>query len=257
LSELPSLEAAPTIVLHLAFLTKDRAEAMDEDEYSRANRAVSKHVLDSLDRIGAQAVFVASSGAAAYADDATAAPAMRLYGALKREEEVAFSQWAEQRGRRAVVCRLFALSGPYINKHQNYALASFIIDALARRPITVRASRPVLRGYVAIREVMSLAFAMLLESERGVVRFETGGAPMEMQAIAEEISAQLGPVPVHRPQVADGDRDEYLGNHDDYRRILSDYGVESVTFAQQVTETAAFFLSEKERMRVASTGAAC
>src|SRR5689334_7183926 len=42
LVEIANLDARPSIVLHLAFLTKDRAERMDEAEYIRANRAVSE-----------------------------------------------------------------------------------------------------------------------------------------------------------------------------------------------------------------------
>src|SRR5574338_236013 len=57
-----ALPRAPTLVLHLAFLTKDKVGGMDENEYRRANRALSRTVLDALDDIGATAVFVASSG---------------------------------------------------------------------------------------------------------------------------------------------------------------------------------------------------
>src|SRR5687767_15978390 len=46
-----SLDLRPTIVLHFAFLTKERAEAMDEEAYCRANRQVDQAVLDALDII--------------------------------------------------------------------------------------------------------------------------------------------------------------------------------------------------------------
>ncbi len=163
LADVAKLEFAPTIVLHLAFLTKDRAEAMDEAAYRAANRELSNTLIDALDAIGAIAVFVASSGAAYRADDPVASPAMRLYGTLKCEQEALFADWAEARNKRAVIARIFNISGPYINKHQSYALAAFILDALASRPISIRATRPVVRGYVAVRELMSLAFALLLD----------------------------------------------------------------------------------------------
>ena len=69
-------------------------------------------MLEALDRIDARAIFVASSGAAAAAEDPTASPAMSVYGWLKKGDEDAFAGWAEERGRRAVICRIFALSGP-------------------------------------------------------------------------------------------------------------------------------------------------
>jgi nucleoside-diphosphate-sugar epimerase len=91
LTDLVWLPAEPSLLLHFAFLTKDRAETMSEADYRAANRAISDAVLSALEPIGAQAVFLASSGAAAKADDPAAHAAMRLYGAMKRDDEDAFA----------------------------------------------------------------------------------------------------------------------------------------------------------------------
>ena len=237
-----ALPQAPTLVLHLAFLTKDRVADMDEQDYRRANRAISQTVLDALDDIGATAVFVASSGAAEFADDGDAAPDLRLYGSLKKADEDAFAQWAEKlHGRRAVIARIFALSGPHINKHDTYALASFIADALAGRPITIRANFPVFRSYVAIRELMSLIFAAMLEEGSGVLCFSTGGERLEMRRVAETVSRAVGAVAIQRPPLKSGPVDEYVGDDSAYRKLLSRFGIEHRPFEQQVIETAASF----------------
>jgi UDP-glucuronate decarboxylase len=234
-----ALPASPTLVLHLAFLTKDKIAGMDQEEYRRLNLVLSRTVIEALDMIGASAVFVASSGAAEYADDPAASPAMRLYGSLKKADENAFASWAEECGRRAVIARIFALSGPHINKHDNYALASFIRDALAGRAIAIRSDIPVYRSYVAIREIMSLVFAAMLDEPAGVVRLSTGGERLEMQRIAEIVAEALGPVPVERPPLRTGKADEYVGNDVAYQRLLSVYGIEHLRFRDQVAETAA------------------
>lgn len=256
-----SLVPMPTLVLHFAFLGKDRAEAMAEDDYRAANQAIGRTVLGSLDRIGAEGIFVSSSGAAAFADDPNASPAMRLYGRLKKDDERMFAGWAEAAGKRAVIARIFNLSGPYINKHGSYALASFILDALAGRPVEVRAARPVIRGYVAIRELMSLVLALLLEEARGVVRFDTGGRAMEMQEIAEAVARVCGPVAVRRPPLEDVPADEYAGTAGPYAALLGDRNVETVAFEQQITETAQFLSKNEDsgwmqRKHHASAGAA-
>ncbi|KAG5733727.1 hypothetical protein E4T56_gene1887, partial [Termitomyces sp. T112] len=152
LSDMAWLPGEPTIVLHTAFLTKDRAEVMDEAAYIAANRAISEAVLKALGPIGAEAIFVASSGAAAKVDDPKAGAAMRLYGALKREDEERFAAWADETGKRAVIARIYALTGPYINKPGAYAIASFLADAMAGRPVEVRAPKKGVRAYVPIRE---------------------------------------------------------------------------------------------------------
>lgn len=236
LARMAELPPEPSFVLHFAFLTKDRAEDMDEAAYRSANAAIGETVLAALDRIGATAVFVASSGAAMRAHDAGAVPAMRLYGELKLADEDRFAAWAKATGKRAVIARIFALTGPYINKLQAYAIASFILDGLAGRTIGVRAPRRVIRAYVAIRELMSLAFALLCESRPGVVRFDSGGEPLELGGVAAEVAAAFPGSAVERAEVTEAVDDRYHGDCDAYAVLLKSNGIMSVSLAVQIAE---------------------
>lgn len=237
LVELARMAPAPTWVLHFAFLTKDRAETMDEAEYRAANAGIRDSVLEALEPIGAEAVFVASSGAAYKAKDPQAAPAMRLYGELKARDEAAFAAWSEATGKRAVIARIFNLTGPYINKHQAYALASFILDGLAGRAITVRASREVVRGYVAIDELMSLAFAEMAAAPDGVVRFDSGGEPLELGEVARVVAAQFSKVEVARAAVSEAVADVYHGDAAAYAERLRRHGIPPQALEEQVANT--------------------
>lgn len=239
LAELAALEEAPTLLLHLAFLTKDRAEDMAEPDYRQANRALSASVLECIDRIGTAAVFVASSGAARFANDPLRSPAMRLYGELKRTDEDQFADWADARRARAVISRIFNLAGPHINKVASYALSALILDALAGRPIEVKAPHRVVRGYVAVRELMALIFALLLEPAPAVMRFDTGGDPMELEQVANVIAAELGGAAVRAP-ISSAANDVYVGDRESYDRLLLAHGIAPVPFAEQVRETSDF-----------------
>lgn len=238
LGDLAMLDQPGAWVLHFAFLTKDRAEAMDDDAYRAANLRISETVLASLDTIDAAAVFVASSGAAYKADDPGASPAMRLYGSMKREDEDRFAAWAKARGKCAVIGRIFNLTGPYINKHQAYAMASFILDGLADRPIEVRAQRAVIRGYVAIRELVTLVFALLGENASGVERFDTGGEPLELGEVARIVADTLHGPGVQRAEITDPVADRYAGDAQAYAALLARFGIASIPLEIQVRETA-------------------
>ena len=237
LAEIAALPPRPTILLHLAFLTKDRVEGMGPDAYVAANAALSGTVLDALDAIGTVAVFVASSGAARTADDPDADPAMRLYGGLKRRDEDAFAAWAHEGGRIAVIARVFNVAGPYINKHQSYALAAFITDALAGRAVTVRAPHRVVRGFVAIRELMSVVFG-LLAGPRGIYRFDSAGEAMELGEVAAIVGETLGTSAVARAPITSERVDHYVGDGTEYHRLRAGLGVDAVPFPVQVRETA-------------------
>ena len=236
LAELTTLPPAPTWVLHYAFLTKDRAAAMDDAAYTAACVGIRETVLAALGPIGAEAVFVASSGAATRADDPAAAREMRLYGRLKRDDEDAFAAWAEAKGRRAVIARIFNVTGPYINKHSSYAIANFILDALGGRTIAVRAPREVVRGYVAIRELVSLALSLLAGGPR-VQRFATGGEPLELGEVARRVGEALGGETA-RAAIVEGDADRYVGDPAGYAALLAHHGVTPVALDRQIAETA-------------------
>lgn len=237
LAQLAQLPAAPTFVFHFAFLTKDRAEEMDEAAYRAANARIGDDVLAALGPIGTEAVFVASSGAAYKAEDPAASAAMRLYGALKIEDEERFSAWAQARRKRVVIARIFNVTGPYINKHQAYALASFILDGLAGRPIVVRAPRKVMRGYVAIEELISLALAEMEAADHGLVRFDTGGQALELGQVAEVVASQFPGIAVDRAPITQDTPDLYLGDDEAYATRLAEHGIVAQPLALQISKT--------------------
>jgi nucleoside-diphosphate-sugar epimerase len=249
MSDIVDLPPAPSLVLHLAFITQGPAMTLAAADYVAANRVLSRQVRDALTPIGAQAVFQASSGAAALADPAGGPQSKGLYGWLKQEDEAAFADWAETEGRGALIGRVFNLSGPYINRRSTYALASFIGDALAGRPIEVRAAAPVWRSYVAIAELMSVVLAWLTGSAEGAARFETAGSEtLEAGEIARRVAAVLAPdVEVRRPRFepeASGDR--YVGDGSAYEVLRRTANVEQTPFDEQIRATARYMADHPE-----------
>jgi UDP-glucuronate decarboxylase len=257
LAELARLPMAPSLILHLAFLTQEKAKTMTEQAYVEANRAISDQVLNALDVIGAVGVFVPSSGAVYMADQAGAERSKQLYGSLKRDEERRFAAWGESRGSNVVIARVFNLSGPYINKQTSYALACFIADALAGQPITIRAAKPVLRSYVAVCELMSIVLGALTGPVQGPILFDTVGDDVYEMA---EIAQVVGEVLHHdrgfdRPALQDGDIDRYVGDGSTYGLLRRLNNVTPVSFAEQVRETARYMSGRGGDLNEAARGA--
>jgi nucleoside-diphosphate-sugar epimerase len=249
LGDIAELPPARSLVLHLAFITQGPAMTLSAADYVAANRALSQQVLGALRPIGAKAVFQASSGAAALADPAGGPQSKGLYGWLKLQDEAAFADWAEAEGRGCLIGRVFNLSGPYINRRSTYALASFIGDALARRPIEVRAAAPVWRSYVAIAELMSVVLAWLTGPAEGVTRFETAGAEtLEAGEIARRVAGVLAPgIKVRRPRfdlAAPADR--YVGEGAGYDALRRAATVGHTPFDEQIRATARYMADYPE-----------
>jgi len=242
LSDLATLDSRPTLLFHLAFLTMDKFGTMDAEDYVRGNRALSRTVLDALEPIGVDRLFVASSGAAAFADDASAADNLRCYGRLKLDDEALFAGWASEvpDSRRVAIARIYSVSGPHINKHQTYALASLILAALADRPIEVHAPMRVIRSYVAIRDLLSLVIAALLASDgEAVLQFDTGGEPLELRDVAAVVARVLGGTVVRRP-ISQSQENRYVGDAGTWTTLLARFGLTELPIDRQIAETAAW-----------------
>jgi nucleoside-diphosphate-sugar epimerase len=256
IAEMADLAPAPSLVLHLAFVTQGPAMTLDREGYVEANLRLSAMVLAALDRIGARAVFLASSGAVHGRDLGAGPQSKGLYGALKYIDEAVFADWAGRRGATAVIGRVFNLSGPYINRRSSYALSSMIGDALSGAPVRVRAETRVFRSYVAIEILMSVVLGLLTEPGVGVRRFETvGGRVVEMGDLARLVVKVLGAPGVDRAAfdpAAPADR--YVGNGAVFAPLVRQYGHLRRPLSTQIRQTAAFMAQWPEDSGLRTAG---
>jgi nucleoside-diphosphate-sugar epimerase len=214
----------------------------------RSNRILSRAVLEALEVIGVDRLFVASAGAAAFADDASAADNLRCYGRLKLDDEALFAGWAEDAvdSRRVAIARIYSVSGPHINKHQTYALASFVLAALADQPIEVYAPMRVIRSYVAVRDLLSLVIAALLAPEgESVLRFDTGGEALELAEVAASVARVLGGKVLRQPSI-EPQENRYVGDASTWIALLARFDLTELSIDEQVAETAAWLARRTE-----------
>ncbi len=190
-------------------------------------------------------MFLASSGAVygpgrAFDEDLARNP----YGVLKRRDELLFADACRAAGTRLAVARIFNLSGPYINKLDSYALASFLIDALAGRPIAIRAAQRVERSYVHVGDVVGLALAILLDPTNEAVAFDTAGERVvEVGELAAMVRDLVGrpDLDIGRPPVdASRPADRYVGDGAAMTALARRYGLARLDLAEQVRQTAEY-----------------
>jgi nucleoside-diphosphate-sugar epimerase len=149
-----------------------------------------------------------------------------------------------------VIGRVFNLSGPYINRRSTYALASFIADALAGRPVRVGAAAAVWRSYVAIETLMSVVAAALTDEAPGVTAFETAGeVVVEMGELAQAVAEALGAPGVERAAFdPNASPDRYVGDGRVFADLAQAYGVPQTSLEMQIRQTAAFMTEYPEEL---------
>ncbi len=227
-----SIESLPPnkkyILFHLAFLTKDKVSQMSGADYIEKNLAIRKTITKFIEKIDLECLIYASSGAV-YNKDRTLCDDFKKnpYGALKAQDERYFTDLiASKNNARIIIPRIFNIGGPYINKWQNYALSSFIIQALTKGEIVINAKHEVIRSYVSIVDLVNILLMLAIDESKTNIIFDSAGEEvLEIYGIAQLVIKELG---LNIDIIRDFDKklpsDIYYGDTKIQNNILNEYG---------------------------------
>jgi nucleoside-diphosphate-sugar epimerase len=248
LADLITDAPAPTVILHYAFLTRERAVDLGSSRYIEANLGITTNVLQALEKHQPRLLVTTSSGAASEHNGIPGSDlANNPYGALKHLDELAFRQAATQIGAGCAIPRIYSVAGPGIAKPELYALSAMITAALGGGPVIVNAQRPVIRSYCGVDEVVALSLWAAANDNTGV--FDTGGHILEMAELAEAVSRVVGHgCPVIRPSFDPSlPADRYVGNPLEVARLASACGLRLAGVDELIHHTATGMAAEDHK----------
>lgn len=259
LEHLPLLEPAPTLLMHYAFLTKDKTFDLEAEEYARRNAGIRKIVGDAMPGIEVTHLLLPSAGAVyglpTSADRSLCPdPVRNPYGTQKILDEQRFREICRGLNVRAAIPRIFNISGPYINKHDAYVLSSVINAALAGGPVALHATRRVLRAYTSVRDLLDISVGWLLQESRAdVIVFDTGSdEPVEIGELAQRVLELMNrsDIAVQRPGLSstpggvdttgemDSGDDIYVGDGRMFKAMAAQQVVVLSDLRSQIIDTA-------------------
>ena len=227
------------LVVHLAYLTKDKLIPLSSSEFFRVNTAIDDALLVALQAETPRAVFVASSGAAGQAQSGCGRD---LYGLCKLMQEDRFLEFGARAGVPVFVGRIFNLAGPYINKLSSYAVSNFLQQAFAERCVRVTARVPVYRSYLHVIDLCDLVLgALAIGHAPGAVMDICGAEVLEMQDVARRAlaAADADEGRIERDIIDYDHPSLYLGDPTPARTLALKLGLEPKSFVCQVADTAA------------------
>lgn len=236
-----TVDPAPDLLLHFAFLTKDRIADLGVAAFTTLNLEITAQVVAAIEGRGVRGLLYTSSGAVYDERRRLTTAATQPYGFLKHLDELALRQACRDAGARSFVCRVFATSGPHMTKAERYALGDFIAQVRSGGPLEVRAERPVMRAYSAITDIVSVGLSSLLDP--GLpddLVIDSGGSPVEVGDLARHVAQALG-----RPDLVprrrwdpDAPADAYLGDPAQLDRLCDRFGIRQQTLEEQIRATA-------------------
>ena len=226
-------------VIHLAFLTQEKANMVGAEEFIRLNREISEFVHRLCQQSHVEHLLVASSGAAdpivltAFQD-----PAKRLYGELKRDSEELFSGLSNHSHIKVEICRIWSISGSHFLTPTKYALGNFIEQAKSTGNIHLANPAVVRRAYIDAGEMMGVLLIDLIKGGGRLV--SSGGFETSLQQLARLVLKEFNPsgrviVPIETDEHQD---DIYAPNVEPFNLLAKNYGVELSSLEEQIRITA-------------------
>jgi nucleoside-diphosphate-sugar epimerase len=170
---------------------------------------------------GASRALLLSSGAVyghqppdlpAIPEDAPSTPSNDdAYATAKKTAECLIAAWSVN-GRGAVIARIFNVFGPYQPQDTHFAIANFIADAVAGRPVTVHGDGSPVRSYLYGADLAVALLACLVRGRPGSTYNVGGNVPIRLGDLAALVASLASP-PVEV---------RILGKHDPIDRYVPD-----------------------------------
>ena len=225
------------LVLHAAFLTKDRIDDYGLQAFCEINSSISSLVHESLLAATASRVLLFSSGAASALDhvhNESLITTVEPYGYLKRKEEALLSSVLTAE---VQVFRVYALTGFFIRTPSRFAVGSFLQAALEGGPVIVRSNAPVIRGYVSAADLSACSISWLLSGKHSLRTLAAVTDVVTLVHLAEQISKIWTLPPPIIPEFV-GSPSAYSASPAAFMGLLDQFAIKRTPLPLQLCETA-------------------
>lgn len=222
-------------IIHTAFLTKDKYQKFGAREFVRINSHITEIVNNTVITSRDSRVVHMSSGAASIAEEIGQSELIGSpvdYGYLKYKEETMLANSSETQS-----FRIYGLSGRFIRDPSMYALGSFIVSALQKQAIKIKATNPVIRGYCNASDLAWSALAWMSSSFPPTAPLPSVSSVTSLKGLAEKITFayKLNP-----PIISDshGRADSYSYSPCNFIDFLEKFDLKAMTLSNQIEDTA-------------------
>jgi nucleoside-diphosphate-sugar epimerase len=220
------------IFINCAFLRREFINKLGEQEFIQRNldiMGLSKRAIRNCELFS----FVnLSSGAAASVDQNTRDSMIDAYSVLKRNNEIEFEQESTKAGSHFINCRIYSISGRYLNEFENLALSAFISQAKEGKEIRVNSPLSK-RTYVDGVNLMAIILRLAIKGES--LCFDSGGILISMLNLAQTVSkiARHGEV-----VIAGGDpENSYFGDYENFNVLAGGLNQSLLGMEEQIANT--------------------
>jgi nucleoside-diphosphate-sugar epimerase len=218
------------VFFNSAFLRREYLKKINEVEYTQRNNEISEFALTVLERFNLATFINISSGVAnskslydTYSDP---------YAQLKRYWENRFEESSRNCGNAFLNCRIFSITGRYINEFDNLAISAFIKSSLNGSVINVKSPRT-RRTYLDAEQLSQVL--LNLGQQEVSLTLDSGGVLVTMEELAKTVLEVVG---MGSLEIAPIDSSaDYFGNFAEFNSLADLMGIDVLSLKKQIQTT--------------------
>lgn len=222
------------LILNSAYLRREKLDAMPADAFELKNQEIMKFGENLLTAGKVKKFINLSSGVASQGTIESLLHVEDPYTRCKILDEAKIKELCESMGADLINCRIYSMSGKYLNEFTKLALSTFISNAMSKiHQINVK-SPTTMRSYVDSIDLARVLFELALR--KGNHSIDSGGSLTTLGALASGI-AELNPgttliFPNQFEKASD-----YFGDYETFNKLAAELGVNLLDLDQQIIET--------------------
>lgn len=221
------------IFYNAAFLRKEKLAALGVKEYVNENNSISNFAELVISSKKLSSFINVSSGAASAFDVDKKSIDVEPYGYLKKYWENRYANACQENQTQSINCRVYSVSGQYINEFKNLALTNFISQAKEKKKIEVK-SPATLRTFIDAVDLAQVLYKLIYEKSN--FNIDSGGQLVSLSELAISVAKALS---LSSDNVEEGSERslDYFGDYEKFNSLANRLHVEIKNLDSQVEET--------------------
>jgi hypothetical protein len=229
------------IFLNAAYLRREKLDLYSPDEYIRKNREIIGFGENLLRQKKIKTFINLSSGVASQNIDSVKNQGNSIYAKCKIDDEVLIKNASDSASAALINCRVYSISGRFLNEFENLAFSLFMKQALTKpHKITVE-SQNTYRSYLDAAELTTVLFHISLNSTSYMI--DSGGFLVKLGQLADKIATMIPEASVTKLNYGNNSA-HYYGDFEGFNNLAAKFEIKLLDIEGQITETLKAFRNQ-------------
>jgi nucleoside-diphosphate-sugar epimerase len=222
------------VFLNAAYLRSEKLDFYSQNEFIQKNKEIIEFGEKILKQSKVKTFINLSSGIVNQELNLPENHKHSIYAKCKIADEVAIKNACDSVSSVLINCRIYSLSGRYINEFDNLALSLFMKQAITKpKTITVK-SQNAYRTYLDSIDLVRVLFELSLTNSSYMI--DSGGFLIKLGQLADKIAEIIPNVSVNKLSTLT-DSNDYFGDFKKFNELAAKFGKKLLNIEEQIAET--------------------